>query len=112
MLPWPKVQRRIAQLIKEDRFYTEAEQDRFDNIDPVSYTHLDVYKRQVLLILVLADVADGLFQPGDFHLVLFRIIPEGGVDGLLRQQGAVDLHRRQPVQGCLLYTSTPIWIFS
>ena len=29
-LPWPKVQRRIAQLIKEDRFYTEAEQDRFD----------------------------------------------------------------------------------
>ena len=97
-MPWPKVQRRIAQLIKEDRFYTEAEQDRFDNIDPiairealaergivdgqvadpekldndpfirqvmqdveaiaveehaepgpepVSYTHLDVYKRQV-----------------------------------------------------------------
>ena len=33
VLPWPKVQRRIAQLIKEDRFYTEAEQDRFDNID-------------------------------------------------------------------------------
>ncbi len=36
MLPWPKVQRRIAQLIKEDRFYTEAEQDRFDNIDPIA----------------------------------------------------------------------------
>ena len=35
-LPWPKVQRRIAQLIKEDRFYTEAEQDRFDNIDPIT----------------------------------------------------------------------------
>ena len=35
-LPWPKVQRRIAQLIKEDRFYTEAEQDRFDNIDPIA----------------------------------------------------------------------------
>ena len=33
-VPWPKVQRRIVQLIKEDRFYTEAEQDRFDNIDP------------------------------------------------------------------------------
>ena len=33
---WPKVQRRIAQLIKEDRFYTEAEQDRFDNIDPIT----------------------------------------------------------------------------
>ncbi|EFE14209.1 MutS domain I protein [Clostridium sp. M62/1] len=35
-LPWSKVQRRIAQLIKEDRFYTEAEQDRFDNIDPIA----------------------------------------------------------------------------
>ena len=35
-LPWPKVQRRIAQLIKEGRFYTEAEQDRFDNIDPIA----------------------------------------------------------------------------
>ena len=33
---WPKVQRRIAQLIKEDRFYTEAEQERFDNIDPIA----------------------------------------------------------------------------
>ena len=36
VLPWPKVQRRISQLIKEDRFYTEAEQDRFDNIDPIA----------------------------------------------------------------------------
>ena len=35
-VPWPKVQCRIAQLIKEDRFYTEAEQDRFDNIDPIA----------------------------------------------------------------------------
>ena len=35
-VPWPKVQRRIAQLIKEDRLYTEAEQDRFDNIDPIA----------------------------------------------------------------------------
>ena len=35
-VPWPKVQRRIVQLIKEDRFYTEAEQDRFDNIDPIA----------------------------------------------------------------------------
>ena len=35
-LPWPKVQRRLAQLIQEDRFYTEEEQDRFDNIDPIT----------------------------------------------------------------------------
>ena len=35
-LPWPKVQRRLVQLIQEDRFYTEEEQDRFDNIDPIA----------------------------------------------------------------------------
>ena len=35
-LPWQKVQRRIAQLIKENRFYTEEEQDHFDDIDPVA----------------------------------------------------------------------------
>ncbi|MGM9600733.1 MAG: DEAD/DEAH box helicase, partial [Faecousia sp.] len=35
-LPWAKVQRRIAQLIKEDRFFTEEEQDHFDDIDPIA----------------------------------------------------------------------------
>ena len=35
-LPWPKAQRRIAQLIEQDRFYTVEEQDRYDNIDPIA----------------------------------------------------------------------------
>ena len=35
-LTWPKVQRRIAQLIREDNFYTEAERDNFDDIDPAA----------------------------------------------------------------------------
>ena len=35
-LPWPKVQRRIAQLIKEDRFFTQVEQDNFDDVDPTA----------------------------------------------------------------------------
>ena len=35
-LTWPKVQRRIAQLIHSDNFYTEQEQDNFDNIDPIA----------------------------------------------------------------------------
>ncbi len=35
-VPWPKVQRRIAQLIKEDRFYTQEEHDNLDDIDPVA----------------------------------------------------------------------------
>lgn len=35
-VPWPKIQRRIAQLIREDRFYTQVEQDNFDSIDPIA----------------------------------------------------------------------------
>ena len=33
-LPWLKVQRRLAQLIQEDRFYTEEEQDRLTTSTP------------------------------------------------------------------------------
>ncbi|MFR3417620.1 MAG: SNF2-related protein [Christensenellales bacterium] len=36
VLSWAKVQRRIAQLIQSDKFYTEQEQDNFDNIDPIA----------------------------------------------------------------------------
>ena len=35
-MSWAKVQRRIAQLIKEDRFYTQEEYDRFDDVDPIA----------------------------------------------------------------------------
>ena len=35
-LSWAKVQRRIAQLIQSDNFYTEQEQDNFDDIDPIA----------------------------------------------------------------------------
>ena len=35
-VPWPKVQRRIAQLIAAYRFYTEAEYDNLDDVDPVA----------------------------------------------------------------------------
>ena len=35
-VPWPKVQRRNAELIKEVRFYTESGHDRFDKIDPIA----------------------------------------------------------------------------
>ena len=35
-LTWPKVQRRIAQLIQSDNFYTERERDNFYDIDPVA----------------------------------------------------------------------------
>ena len=33
VLPWLKVQRRIAQLIREDRFFTEQELDNFEDVD-------------------------------------------------------------------------------
>ena len=32
-LTWPKLQRRIAQLVQQDRFFTEQEQDNFEDID-------------------------------------------------------------------------------
>ena len=36
ILSWAKVQRRIAQLIKADKFYTQEEYDRMDDVDPVA----------------------------------------------------------------------------
>ena len=35
-LPWTKVQRRLALLVKEDRFFTQAELDNFEDIDPAA----------------------------------------------------------------------------
>ncbi len=34
-ISWPKVQRRIAQLIQADNFFTDQERDNFEDIDPV-----------------------------------------------------------------------------
>ena len=59
-IPWPKVQRRIAQLIAEDHFYTETELDRFDDIDPVAIRE-ELERRQAqgtspFVEMVMADV--------------------------------------------------------
>ena len=35
-MSWAKVQRRVAQLIKDDRFYTQEEYDRLDDVDPIA----------------------------------------------------------------------------
>lgn len=35
-MSWAKVQRRIAQLIKENRFYIQEEYDRLDDVDPIA----------------------------------------------------------------------------
>ncbi|HEX3016236.1 MAG TPA: DEAD/DEAH box helicase [Caproicibacter sp.] len=35
-LPWAKVYQRISRLIQNDRFYTDEEQNNFDNIDPIA----------------------------------------------------------------------------
>ncbi len=58
-LSWPKVQRRIAQLIKAERFYTEEEYDRMDDIDPVAIREkLDAHKGEdsPFVKQVMADV--------------------------------------------------------
>ena len=36
VLTWPKIQRRIAQLIKAGRFYTQEEYENLDDVDPVA----------------------------------------------------------------------------
>lgn len=36
VLPWSKVQRRIAQLIQADDFYTDVERDNLDDVDPIA----------------------------------------------------------------------------
>ena len=58
-LPWPKVQRRIAQLIQKDQFYTQKERDNFDDIDPVAIReHLEQYRDRPSPFVerVMADV--------------------------------------------------------
>ena len=35
-MSWAKVQRRVAQLIKNDKFYTQEEYDRLDDVDPIA----------------------------------------------------------------------------
>jgi len=52
-LSWPKVQRRIAQLIAADRFYTEAEYDNLDDVDPV-----DIRERLAQSGIVNGEVVD------------------------------------------------------
>ena len=52
-LPWQKVQRRIAQLISADRFYTEAEYDNLDDADPV-----DIRERLEQSGIVNGEVVD------------------------------------------------------
>ena len=35
-MSWAKVQRRVAQLIRDDKFYTQEEYDRLDDVDPIA----------------------------------------------------------------------------
>lgn len=56
-LSWPKVQRRIAQLIKADRFYTQEEYDNLDDVDPVAIReHLESSEPSPFVQQVMADV--------------------------------------------------------
>ncbi len=89
-MSWAKVQRRIAQLIKEDRFYTEAEQDAFEHIDPVAIREAlaergivngevadsekidnDPFIRQVMNDAEQIDATNGRSESDRFHVVSF-----------------------------------------
>ena len=56
-LSWPKVQRRIAQLIKADKFYTQEEYDNLDDIDPIAIRErLESSEPSPFVQQVMADV--------------------------------------------------------
>ena len=56
-LPWTKVQRRLARLVKEDRFFTEKELDNFEDIDAAAIReHLEQDSPSEFVEQVVADV--------------------------------------------------------
>ena len=96
-LSWAKVQRRIAQLIQSDNFYTEQEQDNFDNIDPIAIREAlaergivngqvvdaEANRNSPFIRQVMADVeriAAHMDSPDRFSI---RLHPnEGGITGI------------------------------
>ena len=56
-LPWTKVQRCLARLVKEDRFFTEEELDNFEDIDAAAIReHLEQDSPSEFVEQVMADV--------------------------------------------------------
>ena len=56
-LPWTKVQRHLARLVKEDRFFTQEELDNFEDIDPAAIRErLEQDKPSAFVEQVMADV--------------------------------------------------------
>ena len=88
-LPWPKVQKRIAQLIKAEKFYTEEEYDRMDNIDPIAIRErLEANKDgdSPFVQRVMQDVEKIAQQDAakeDPNRFSIRLLPyEGGITGI------------------------------
>ena len=76
-LPWPKVQRWIAQLIQKDQFYTQEERDNFDDIDPVAIKEaLENGESSAFVDQVMADVEQlsGGKAPAPEHVPTVREI--------------------------------------
>ena len=65
-LPWSKVQRRIAQLIKEDRFFTQQELDNFEDIDTAAVReHLESGEPSAFVEQVMTDVGQSVTEVPD-----------------------------------------------
>ena len=86
----------VEDISREARRLTDAEMKRYR---PVSYTHLDVYKRQVLALL-FAETWERNDYP-NFLPVLNLFLQETYElnNGLRRRRGA------EALSACLLYTS-------
>ena len=88
-------QRKIALSIEEAADYTGIGRNTLRQLVAVSYTHLDVYKRQDIAVFIDLDIVHKFNQ--DFTVEGFNVLI---------------LHKGYQCRICLLYTSNELCIFS
>ena len=105
VLPWQKVQRRIAQLIREDRFFTEQELDNFEDVDVAAVREQlaqkpgDGESDRLAEMLQQAQLASELYEQTGQHIFAF----EEGNPQPINLQEKQSLNQAQPE-----YVSEPV----
>ena len=71
-LPWTKVQRRVAQLVRDDRFFTEQELDNFEDIDTAA-----VRENLAASSIVDGQVVDKAAQEARYQVIVYHHFENG-----------------------------------
>ena len=91
VLPWPKVQRRIAQLIREDRFFTEQERLQLTAPSPVLAPDHSQENRPLerpYLVVAYHHIENGFDEKLDYQtLAGAEKAAQGYVDGTMEDDG-------------------------